>query len=199
MLPKLPFSLPQCGLVFCIALLALMAFLFDNLLAEVFIYQRELISQGELWRLMTGHFFHTNGYHLLLNCAALFMLWSLHGHYYNVTNYSILFLCSAIICSLGLYFFKPSIIQYVGLSGVLHGIFVWGALMDIRAKEKTGYLLFVGVWLKIGHEQLYGASEDVISLIDASVAIDAHLWGAIGGLLFSMIYFAFPLIAKKLR
>jgi len=80
------------------------------------------------------------------------------------------------------------LIEYVGLSGVLHGIFVFGAIMDIKSKDKTGYLLFIGVWLKIAHEQIYGASTDVSDLIEASVAVDAHLWGAIGGLLFSIIY-----------
>ena len=60
--------------------------------------------------------------------------------------------------------------------------------MDINAKDKTGYLLFLGVWLKIAHEQFYGASTDVSNLIEASVAVNAHLWGALGGLLFSVIY-----------
>ncbi len=64
-------------------------------------------------------------------------------------------------------------------------------MMDIQAKDKTGYLLFIGVWLKIAHEQIYGASTDVSDLIEASVAIDALLWGAVGGLFFSIGYLLF--------
>ena len=154
----------------------------------MFIYKHDAIGQGELWRGFTGHFFHTNGVHLLLNLSALILLWALHGHFYNLLNYSVLFISSAIICSLGLYFLSPDISQYVGLSGIIHGIFVFGAIMDIRNKDKTGYLLFIGVWLKIAHEKFYGASDEVSSLIEANVAIDAHLWGAIGGLVFSCIY-----------
>ena len=71
---------------------------------------------------------------------------------------------------------------------MLHGIFVFGAILDIRYKDKTGYLLFIGVWLKIAHEQFYGASKQVSTMIDANVAIDAHLWGAVGGLIFSCCY-----------
>ncbi len=115
------------------------------------------------------------------------MLWALHGNYYTLKNYSLLFFTAALTCSLGLYFLSPSIVQYVGLSGVLHGFFVWGALMDIKNKDKTGYLLLIGVCLKIVHEQFYGASSDVSSLIEANVAIDAHLWGAVGGLLFFIL------------
>jgi rhomboid family GlyGly-CTERM serine protease len=184
-------------LVATIVLLTILAYLFNDKVDSLFVYQYQLISQGELWRAFTGHFFHTNGIHLLLNLAALILLWALHGHFYTLKNYSLLFITSALICSAGLFYFSPEIHQYVGLSGVLHGIFVFGALMDIRHKDKTGYLLFIGVWLKIAHEQFYGASEQVSTLIDANVAIDAHLWGAIGGLIFSGCYLVFLKIQNK--
>jgi rhomboid family GlyGly-CTERM serine protease len=186
-LKKLPLDKQHSMTVVIVMLLSIIAFIFDKTLSDFLVYQQTLIAQGQLWRLLTGHFFHTNGYHLLLNLAALLMLWALHGHFYQLKNYSLLFFTSALVCSLGLYFFSPSIIQYVGLSGVLHGFFVWGALMDIKNRDKTGYLLFIGVCLKIAHEQFYGTSSDVSQLIEANVAIDAHLWGALGGLCFFLL------------
>lgn len=178
--------------IFIIALLSITAFISEYFLGPSFtqtlVYQRQLITEGEIWRLISGHILHTNGYHLLLNLAALLMLWALHGHFYSIKNYIALFLLCSITTSVGIYYFDPTLIQYVGLSGVLHGVFVFGALMDINAKDKTGYLLFLGVWLKIAYEQFYGASTDVSDLIEASVAVNAHLWGALGGLLFSVIY-----------
>ncbi|HCM47214.1 MAG TPA: rhombosortase [Colwellia sp.] len=185
---NLPIQKQHSLLVVIIALLAILAYLLNDEIDSLFVYQYQLISQGELWRIFTGHFLHTNGIHLLLNLAALILLWALHGHFYNLKNYSLLFITSALICSAGLFYFSPEIHQYVGLSGVLHGIFVFGAILDIRYKDKTGYLLFIGVWLKIAHEQFYGASKQVSTLIDANVAIDAHLWGALGGLIFSCCY-----------
>ena len=166
-----------------VILLAILAFIFDAQSAEQLIYNRSLITNGEYWRLITGHFFHSNANHLMLNTAAVVLLWALHGQYYHHKNYLLIFTTSAISCSLGIYFFAADIALYVGLSGVLHGFFTWGAMMDIKHKEKTGYLLLLGVIAKIGHEQLYGASPDVELLIGASVATDAHLYGAIGGLL----------------
>jgi rhomboid family GlyGly-CTERM serine protease len=198
-LKNLPLNKQHSMLVAIIALLALLAYVFNDELDSLFVYQYQLISQGELWRTFTGHFFHTNGIHLLLNLAALILLWALHGNFYTLKNYSLLFITSALICSAGLFYYSPEIHQYVGLSGVLHGIFVFGALMDIHHKDKTGYLLFIGVWLKIAHEQFYGASEQVSTLIDANVAIDAHLWGAVGGLIFSCCHLVFLKVQNKVK
>jgi len=192
--------------ILVIASLSVVAFTSEYLLGELvtnaLVYQRQLIANGEIWRLITGHILHTNGYHLLLNLAALFMLWALHKRFYSIKSYTALFLFCSTATSIGLYYFDPTLIQYVGLSGVLHGVFVFGALMDINAKDKTGYFLFIGVWLKIAHEQFYGASNDVSNLIEASVAVNAHLWGALGGLLFSAVYlyrmhFKFLPLGKK--
>jgi len=125
------------------------------------------------------------------------LLWALHGRFYTIKNYSALFFLCAISTSLGIYYYDAQLIQYVGLSGVLHGIFIFGAVMDIVAKDKTGYLLFIGVWLKIAHEQIYGASSEISDLIEANVAVDAHLWGAVGGLLFSIIYLVISRIHRN--
>jgi len=198
-LNNLPLRKQHSLLVVTIALFAIVAYLFNNEVDTLFVYQYQLISQGELWRAFTGHFLHTNGIHLLLNLAALILLWALHGHFYTLKNYGLLFIASALICSAGLFYFSPQIQQYVGLSGVLHGIFVFGAVMDIRHQDKTGYLLFIGVWLKIAHEQFYGASEQISTLINANVAIDAHLWGAVGGLIFSCGYLVFLTSQQKLE
>ena len=190
-LSSFPIARQHSIIVLIIALISISAFAGEYFIGELvtqnLVYQRDLIIEGEVWRLFTGHLLHTNGFHLLLNLAALIMLWALHGRFYTIKNYSTLFLFCSIITSVGIFYSDPSLVQYVGLSGVLHGVFIFGAIMDIVSKDKTGYLLFIGVWLKIGHEQIYGASSDVSDLIEASVAIDAHLWGAVAGAVFSIV------------
>lgn len=173
--------------------LAIFAYLFEDSLISLMIYHRELIAQQEYWRLISGHFFHTNLNHLLLNMAGLILLWSLHGQYYQAKNYCLLILFSALFVALGLFSFSPELIQYVGLSGILHSVFIWGALMDIRYKLNTGYLLLLGIIIKITHEQIYGAGTEISDLIEANVAIDAHLWGAIAG----VTYFVLTLLCTN--
>jgi len=172
-----------------IVLSSLVAFFFEQQLGESLIYKRSSVSHGEWWRFISAHFFHTNLYHFLLNVVALILLWALQGHTYTIRAYLLVFFCSALLSCLGIHFFSPDLSQYVGLSGALHGIFIWSALLEISYKEKTGYLLLLGILLKILYEQFYGASTDLSVLISAKVAINAHLWGAIGGaFMFLMIW-----------
>ncbi|GAB5379032.1 MAG: hypothetical protein Alis3KO_00330 [Aliiglaciecola sp.] len=109
------------------------------------------------------------------------MLWAIHGYSYTVTNYLIQFLYFSLAVTLGMAFLSNNFAWYVGLSGVLHGTFIVGAYQDIRHRIKFGWWLMLGVWIKIIYEQVIGADENLQSLIEAQVAVDAHLYGAIAG------------------
>jgi len=174
----LPIKVHQITLPLLVVLLSTLALIMNS---GALTFHREFFIHGEYWRGFTGHFLHTNFNHYILNSSAVILLWALHGQYYNFVNYASVFVFSAITTSVGIYIFSPEITQYVGLSGVLHGLFIWGAIKDIQHKDKTGYILLVAIIVKVIHEQVAGASEDIAALISATVAIDAHLWGMIGG------------------
>ncbi|GLX80071.1 rhombosortase [Thalassotalea insulae] len=190
---QLPINTTHISGPVLLLILTVFCYFFNENFSQYFVYNRPLIIEHQYWRLITAHIFHTNYAHLLLNALAVILLWLIHGHYYSLFQYLSLTLISALIISISIFIFDPEMLQYVGLSGVLHALFVWGALKDITAKEKTGYLLLIGVIVKIAHEQFFGASEDIASLINASVAINAHLSGALVGL----GYYFIPKIGKK--
>ncbi|TLU67508.1 rhombosortase [Thalassotalea litorea] len=171
-----------------VLLISIVVFFVPETFSQSLVFDRNDIANGELWRLFTGHFDHTNLNHMLLNLAGLTMLWALHGDHYRHGLFIAVFFTSAIICSLGIYFFDPQMTRYVGLSGVLHGLFVFGAIADIKQGDKTGYLLLLGVTAKIIYEQFAGASADMVELIGSDIAIDAHLFGAIGGLIAGLVW-----------
>ncbi|QDP01066.1 rhombosortase [Thalassotalea sp. PS06] len=173
-----------------VLLTSVIVFLLPESVSDTLVFDRTDIENGQWWRIFTGHFDHTNFNHLLLNLAGLIMLWALHGDHYRHGLFTGVFLISVITTSLGIYYFDTDMNRYVGLSGVLHGVFVFGAIADIRGSDKTGYLLLIGIIAKIIYEQVAGASEDMVDLIGASVAIDAHLFGAIGGLIAGLIWLA---------
>ena len=142
-------------------------------------FNRSAITNGEFWRLLTGNLMHTNHWHLIFNLAGLVMLTHLFKHLMTNIHFVIFRIINAILVSVLIYYFSTSIEYYVGLSGYLHGLFVYGCLIEINKGMKGSWLLLLGVSAKIGYETIYGASNEMSELINASVATDAHLFGAL--------------------
>ena len=63
-----------------------------------------------------------------------------------------------------------------------------GCLLEIAAGQRSSYLLLLGVIAKIGWETYSGASEQMSLLINATVATDAHLYGALAALPLFALY-----------
>lgn len=169
-----------------ISISATVLFIIDESVHHLLNYNTLLITDGEYWRTISGHLLHTNFYHLCLNLGGLFLLWALHGEYYRPAMLLGLFLSIAATISLTMLLFSD-IALYVGLSGVIHGLFVWGVIQDIKYKDPTGWLLLVAIIAKIVHEQIAGGDAHTAMLIEANVAFDAHLFGAIAGTLCAFI------------
>ncbi|MCL1124244.1 rhombosortase [Shewanella surugensis] len=169
------------GIALLISLVCITLFLLnmDDLLA----YRRVSIEQYQWWRLITGNLLHTNDWHLAMNLGGLWAILLLHRQHYTSLGLLLLLLVLCLLQGLGLYFFYPSLLGYVGLSGVLHGLFSYGVIQDCRVGMKSGYLLLLGIIVKVAYEQVQGASPEVIKLIGARVATEAHLVGLISGLL----------------
>ncbi len=82
-----------------------------------------------------------------------------------------------------------SIQIYVGLSGTLHGLFGLFALREALNSRKSSWLLVFGLVAKIAWEQLIGPSSTTGELINARVAIEAHLAGAVTGGFMAVVSF----------
>jgi len=146
-------------------------------------YDRPAIQEGQLWRLLSGHFVHLGWSHLGTNLAGLTLLWLLIGKWITAKATSLTIILSAIMIGLGLLIFNPEIIRYAGLSGILHGIWLAGALFGMRAGYWEAYALTILLVLKLIWEQSLGPLPTSVYLSGGSVAVDAHLYGAIAGLL----------------
>ena len=187
MMISLPLS-PQFSVgPLLVATLVVIAFYAEPTSGQWLAYDRYAIEGLETWRIITGNLVHTNGFHVLLNLAGLALLWLLHGEHYRISRFLKVFVWCCIGTSAGIYFLSPHLIWYAGLSGALHGVFTWGACMDIRRGLRSGWLLLAGVAVKLGYEQFTGSSDDVAELINATVAVDAHLYGAISGVLIFLL------------
>ncbi|WP_217519191.1 rhombosortase [Vibrio metschnikovii] len=161
-------------------------------LAELSAWQLTEIERGQWWRILTGNFTHTNFAHLGMNLAGLWVIVFLFMP-------SIRLLCFALaVLSLwvGISIFFSDMTLYVGLSGVLHGLFAYFALQEWLHGRRSSLWLVLGVIAKVAWEQWFGASMMTAELIQARVATEAHLAGALGGLVLGLVQF---LLIKKRR
>ncbi len=147
-------------------------------------FDRAAIDHGQWWRLLTGNLVHLGWRHLALNVAALVIgIWVFYPARTPIAWAIAQTLC-ALVSSLGLYFFSPDILWCVGMSGALHGLLMIGAIDWIRQGDRTGWLLLAAWTGKLIWEQTHGALPFSTETVGSTVVVDAHLWGAIGGLLY---------------
>ncbi|GBE11486.1 rhomboid family protein [bacterium BMS3Bbin12] len=147
-------------------------------------YDRAAVAGGEVWRLITGNLVHLNWPHLLLNLAGLVLIWVLLAREWSFRFWCAAFLICALAVGGGLFAFDPALQWYVGLSGVLHGLFVIALLTEphLRWFERVGLLAALAA--KIAWEQFHGPTPGVTELIHGAVVVQAHLYGALGGAVF---------------
>ncbi|WP_261373442.1 rhombosortase [Rheinheimera sediminis] len=168
------------------ALLLILLHLLPDSIRSVLEYHRS--QPAQIWRALTGHLLHSNHWHLVMNLGALLLMLMLHQLYYQLSSFALLLLSGCIGISVLLYLFSPDIQIYLGLSGWLHCFITVGALLDIKHKIHSGWLILLGVIAKVGYEQWQGPDQELAALIDANVAIDAHFYGVICGLLLGLLF-----------
>ncbi len=167
--------------------LTFLVYLFAPQSSLYFAYYRSSIAQLEVWRFFTTSFCHTNFNHFLMNVIGLTITPLLFLETYQKFSLWPLILFNSLVIGLAIFFIDPTIISYVGLSGVLHGLFSYGVINDISRKDKWGWILGFCLITKIAYEQYFGAAQVTIAMIGAPVLINAHLYGAIAGILFYVI------------
>jgi len=148
------------------------------------IYARTRVGEGEFWRLITASFVHPDWTHLVWNLVGLAVVAAIVSRCFGYIGWIVVTLSSAGVTGLGLYWFSPATLSMAGLSAVLHGLVSSAAVAQLwRGDRLAGSGLTLLVAAKLIWEQLYGAPPWVGPTVGGAVAIDAHLHGAIGGLL----------------
>ena len=167
-----------------IAVVAVCAALQSAGLVPVLRYDRTALGSGELWRLLSGNLVHLGTAHLALNAAGLALVALLVGRLLPLWAWGLVLLLCALAVGAGLWAFAPGVGWYVGLSGVLHGLLAAGAAHALWRGSERGFhaLLLAVLAAKLGWEQLAGGLPGTAWLADGRVIVDAHLFGAIGGL-----------------
>ena len=146
-----------------------------------------MTGTGEWWRLLSAHLVHLGTAHMLLNVVGLGLLYLLFAPLLTLSSWALGTLLSALAVSLGLLVASPEISWYVGLSGVLHGLFAVGLVAMSRSERRLAIGLAAGLVVKLIWEQLAGPVPGSAMTAGGPVVVDAHLYGAIGGWLASLV------------
>ena len=173
-----------------IALCALMQFM-QNTAA----FDRSLIEQGEIWRLLSGHITHLGWSHFWLNMLGVLMVMLFFGSYQSNTYWLGAMVFIALFCSAGL-MLDMQLNRYVGFSGVLHGLFIIGARYEMQRYKWSGIVLLVLIVAKLIWEQVFGAMPGSEEMAGGRVAVNAHLYGAIAGVIY--LFLAERFFARKI-
>ena len=154
---------------------------------ELLRYDRVWIGQGEAWRLLSGHFTHLGWPHLALNSAGLLLIWFLVGGAYAMRSWVLIVAVSIASIDISFWFLNPELYWYVGMSGLLHGLLAAGIVSQLRHIDAETGVLLVLLIAKISWEQFGGPMPGSETTSGGPVVVDAHLYGALGGILGALL------------
>ena len=146
---------------------------------ETLAYQRAGVDAGQLWRLLSGHLVHLGWSHLAYNVAGLVLIGWLVGHAFDAWRWAGIVAASIVAIDTGFWVLNPELAWYVGMSGVLHGVLAGGVLAGVR----EAFVLAAIIAGKLAWEQWAGPLPGSEAASGGPVIVDAHLYGAVGGIL----------------
>jgi rhomboid family GlyGly-CTERM serine protease len=126
-----------------LAVAALMAYMALGPVPETWVYDRTAIANGEVWRLVTGHWVHSGPSHALWNIAALMLLGLLFERCLQ-SFLLIALIAGTVAVDAWLWWGDSSLTYYCGLSGILNSLLIVGLARFWRV-YKHPLILFIAI------------------------------------------------------
>ena len=158
---------------------------------EALRYERVAVDAGEWWRLVTANFVHLGWWHWTLNAMSLVLLVLLCPERPRPAEGLVRVLLIGAGMTVGLHLFVPGLGAYVGLSGLVYGLFVLGFGRQIAAGDRFAIACQLFVALRIVWELIYGVPSSEVALIGGEVVAESHLTGAVAATLYGLATGAF--------
>ncbi len=165
---------------------------------EILRYERTGIASGEIWRLVSAHIAHLGWTHLAMNAGGLLLVWFIVGDAFSALRWCVTAVIIVVVIDAGLWLFSPEVRWYVGLSGLLHGILAAG--LAVKLQRPAGETVALGLLLvaKLAWEQFNGPLPGSATGAGGDVIVDAHLYGAVGGVLAALVNRATAMAAPRI-
>lgn len=147
-------------------------------------YERTAVLEGQFWRLATAHLVHAGAAHLAWNLAGAALVWWLFAGEFTRRGWCLVMAASTAAIDLGFILFEPQLQWYVGLSGVLHGCMAAGLAAWLRrARDPLTVAVAIVFAAKLAWEHFAGPLPLTSATLSLPVVVEAHSYGAIGGVI----------------
>lgn len=148
--------------------------------ADSLMWDRGALGHGQFWRGMTAHLVHLNMMHCLKNLLGLLLICEYLWHELRLFDVCVLTLWTAAGVSLMLWWLVPDVGWYLGLSGVLHGLWAGSALVWLlRAGALVPAVALALLVIKLSMPVAAVGALPVVSV--------AHGYGALCGVLWAVL------------
>ncbi len=164
-------------------------------LAPLLRWDRAGVAGGESWRLVSGHLAHLGWAHLAMNLLGLGLVWLLAGSAFTGREWALVLALAVSAIDAGFWWMSPALLWYVGLSGVLHAMLAAGAMATVvrdRERRLEALVLLALLSAKLAYEQLAGPMPGSSAAAGGPVVVDAHFYGALGGVVAALVLAARP-------
>ena len=179
---------PTVFLSLMISVVVITLTLFEARLFDELSLAPEQVSNGQYWRLLTANLVHFGWAHTFMNVAALILCTLALLSEISPLKYLCLLMVCGLTVGIGIYCFNPEYQPYAGLSGAIHGLIVAGILLTrdypLWVRIVAGVIL---IGKLINENNSYYEANDLQMLIDVKIAVESHLYGAIGGLVCAVV------------
>jgi rhomboid family GlyGly-CTERM serine protease len=122
---------------------AVLAYLLPGAAPEALVFDRVAIAQGEWWRLLTGHWVHSDPAHAGWDITALLLLGALFEPRLK-WRLPLALLIGTVGVNAWLWWMDPALRYYCGLSGILNSLLVVG-LLQLWRDCRDPLVLLTGV------------------------------------------------------
>lgn len=160
-------------------------------LADRLCFERAAIAGGQWWRLLSANLVHLGGWHLVLNLAGLALLVVLCPQRLHLADWLGRIVLVGAGMSLGLYYGVPQVERYVGLSGLVYGLFALGLGRQAAAGDRIAWACCALLAGRIGWQLAAGAPAAEEALIGGRVIAQSHLCGVLAALVYGVLFGVF--------
>lgn len=176
-------------LIILILALSLYVFYHEDLLEKVSLMPYDIIRYKEIYRIFSSGFIHANYQHLGLNLLVLLIFGTFLETKLDSGVFLLIFFLGLVVSNLAtiIRYRWRSDFQSVGASGAISAIVLGAIVIDPTLQLELFFILPVPGWLFALSYILYSIYGANFS--GGNVNHDAHLWGAISGIVTTFILF----------